>query len=1423
MGARNFNRLIARKELTWSVCIFLLAGCSSDYSSIPGKTVDPKTAEVAAQVEEAKSAPGTVIPLHYQNFFSLVNPNEYSCAGDVKTYYKLPQVSSSTALTPFAANILDSSMTIKPAFIKNVAVDLSDSNSPNNNNAAYSCSFGNGTHVPPNSNCATFDFGSVGANSTSLNGSILLLGGIKNYNYAVESSGQAPTLSCGPFVSTDSMSDGDNNLNVCPSDMYSLAIETLPASSATDPPNSLAPGLTSATQPISNWSKVSSENGYSGPEGAVGASVAFDPSGKKILLFGGASPLEGLGSTGLGANNSDTWIYDVATQTWEKQPSVSYTPDEVSTMPDCTSGSCDSPINISKSPSGRAYNGYVAAPGFSMSTMSTDGIVLDANKDWTDRIISVGGFIGDDSEGDPLYSRYSFKFNPTFGPERVDIQHEAGLNQYVTQWLDSNPSQLVNDSTNGILTLNDAGTKDALNFGAAFAYNTAGKNPGYVITMGGFDPSTASILVADITDDGNIIYSGRKGAVENQTGNFSALPTFSTNDIFTDSPDKGVNNKYPIDWTRITEAGGNLIRNFGGVSLLPGFNATNNEFIYFGGINCRDYLQTNAGNNCPRSSSESDVVATYNNTSQYISLGASMPANLAGAGVVTTPAGTHPQRAGMAAARGLDASGDTIIVAWGGVSDQGAAGQRVGYATSNSIFYLYDNAGTHTWVEVAEGSISGSKPTPAADASLVFSHVTRKFYLFGGKVTNGTAVNSKDSWELTVAGTDGTCSFTWKKLNIDNGITCYPDCTEGPTARHGHRMVEVNYNNTDPTAIDPACGTGAPCSFGIFMEGGTVNGDTTFGDRWMFDPTANGGRGHWQRVDTFPPRNLAAMTDVSYFVPSKNKTVHRAVMFGGQTGLHSPDQVASDKYFVPPTLGDTHMYDFETGEWTRVRLLGKGVNADAGYDPYDSASEPSDEFDKRQIYRANADAGTTTKYHSSLTELAPPALAGAIMVTRTFPQATLNATSTVEPLKIPEIYMMGGRLKDGSFNPLSNVYKFCSGSTGEDTVNLDATCDAYDEDNNPNSPSPKYETVGRWLSKNPPTVTVDPTTLYSFLGAAAYDPGHDKIVMYGGLKPDGANTYVTQTKTIGNLIYEYTPATVSLTAKTAPTETTDKIYHGYWTEISTCSDSPTPTARYGHTMAYDSLNGQLIVVGGYDIDGTPLTQDWLRSGYDSGYHIPEIWKAKRSSTPTGSPCYNWTNLTTFGNELDTSAPDMPTYGLAHAAGIFIPGTSYNTGYYMTYDASCGDAGPIASNDSSVNKLLAGGMYIDIDRSALGPNEDLLLNLTYFPLGPANHRPDNQLYSAAEEAVFKIHLINTGMTEANLRHIFQPRYLTFADTEEYPKTVDTLSILAQPTGSIRQEQILVPISTDSGIDRIRIERYSGSAILIDIAIYRMGYR
>src|SRR5205085_670961 len=124
-----------------------------------------------------------------------------------------------------------------------------------------------------------------------------------------------------------------------------------------------------------------------------------------------------------------------------------------------------------------------------------------------------------------------------------------------------------------------------------------------------------------------------------------------------------------------------------------------------------------------------------------------------------------PARAGMAAARGLDGAGNVIIVAYGGVTTNAVA-------TDQKIYYL---ASTATWTQVTP---VGSPPMVVADGALVFSHITKKFYLHGGINPVAGTLNS-ETWELSVAGDSSAVNltFTWRRLDTA-GLTCYPNCPQ---------------------------------------------------------------------------------------------------------------------------------------------------------------------------------------------------------------------------------------------------------------------------------------------------------------------------------------------------------------------------------------------------------------------------------------------------------------------------------------------------------------------------------------------------------------------------------------------------------------------------------------------------------------------
>ena len=309
-------------------------------------------------------------------------------------------------------------------------------------------------------------------------------------------------------------------------------------------------------------------------------------------------------------------------------------------------------------------------------------------------------------------------------------------------------------------------------------------------------------------------------------------------------------------------------------------------------------------------------------------------------------------------------------------------------------------------------------------------------------------------------------------------------------------------------------------------------------------------------------------------------------------------------------------------------------------------------------------------------------------------------------------------------------------------------------------------------------------------------------------------------------VYEYTPPQPQLGGTNLGRE-------GKWTYVPSCTPYAAPEGRYGHTLAYDTLNQSLILMGGYDVSGNPLT---TTINYPGGgtYTMPEVWSGtycadntcggkltQNSVSITNSPCYYWQQITQFGNSIYVQSQVPPETGLSHSASVYIPATGYNSGYYAMFDQSCIGSGPVATADPSVNKLLAGGAYIDIDRTQLGTNENLLLSVTYIPLGTQNVNPDATQVTPDESAVFRVHLIKTGQNQTQLQSVLQPRYMTYASTTLYPEIAQSISVMAPPTGQIAQEQMLIPLSLDPGIDRIRIERLSGSGILLDATIYRMG--
>ncbi len=1662
---------------------------------------------------------GARIVFHHSNFFSLTSPNASSCAGDAKTYYDpmavvlptapsggtagyglagsttLPGITGLTGPTgaaPFPISALSSpTETVRPSFIKNVSVDLTDTNASTPSNLASSCSLGRGASVPPTSSCATFDFGAIGGISTTMGGTLLVIGGIQGYNWAGQLPGgtgyndfdfYGPTVSCGPVKPTSGPGaiTAPTGFNECPSSVFALGVNSLPESAFASSPDLMPAyiGTTGPSGPVSTWANISGVVGYSGPEGTAGASAVYSAGSESILLFGGAAPLAAVGATGPGQTVFDTWVFDLKTQTWNLKSSNIFVANKILNLNDvaldirsagtapCTTASaspCDTSAHVAPFPQiiphsvgSRALFGYLAVPGMALKTdqVPSTGLMDNANIDTTDRLIIVGGLGGDAGVLSDTH-----RFNPTYGPEVMDALNRDGdalgtparvtgdaiqvgtsaangldlsfgqpvqnttATQFALQWISSfhtttlsnsyglsfTPTSATTTPVQGSqyytrrsshfrpdlppLTNGPLGGNLAVNTAFAPAVNTTVATgvpgTGYVVAAGGFDaasvgstgvtgvPLSQAVCSTDntIVNDGVEVLGTGEGSIgcggglslmsrfynagtqtdhENRTSQWSMVTNFI--DTFS-TPNT------PLLWTQLREIPTIAMESgvprrdtwvpwVGGAHLLPGFDMKRNEVAFFGGLDCKNYvddafapcrgykspgrywrLSTNPadrfvpGDGVTTAAVGDPVTMVPDSEVRAADWNGTGCSPNAITGICTSPATQRmPTHAGMATARGLDPAGNVIIVAWGGAqSAQTTEGQ-------NRVYYLY-NAGlaypavnpTWAYADPVNQTVTGSPSPPSEliNAQMVYSHVTGKYYVYGG-LDRSTGTTRGDTWELTITGggatgcqgqTTNPCYFGWKLLNGPGGLTCYPQSrctavsgvTAGPPFRRSHRMTEVNYDNQNPGGVDgdatggvvtaanlrllggeQACTATSPCSYGIFMEGGTPDGIHFVGDRWMFDPTANGGGGHWQYMGEFPPRRLAAMAAVDYFVPALSRTVHRSIMFGGETGFQAPQMAtakdfvtdssgATQKYFVAPTLGDTWMYDHDNNTWNRVRLLGKGYDAPAGTTD-DTIKNLSPESEVRQAYNAlNPENRTTvadpaTARTSSYSELTPPPLAGAMMITRTF--KTDPITGGLKALKLPEVYLIGGRLKNGDFMPLNRIYKFCAGSTGDaftaqntgpsilSTTNFN--CDAFDDSLdststaddpvyvNASSTSPVTDYVGRWMRKTPNPVSPDTSfpagldnatnfstgRVGSFMGAAAYDPTRDRILVFGGLTSNlaGSLSKVTDQSALltGATVYEYTPP-----SPVAPTTVLSNaqrlaLREGSWRSIPSCSPFTAPVGRYGHSLAFDTNQQGLVMVGGYDAFGNPLT---TTVSYPGGrtYTTPEVWTgtyyadnvsaARNAIDPnvaiTNGPCFYWKKITLFGNSIDIPSQSPPQVSIAHAASVYIPASGFNTGYYSMFDNFCEKAGPINSGDLNINKLLAGGAYIDIDRSQLGANENLLLNLTYIPLGTNNRRPDLQFVPANESAVFKVHLMRSGQVTDLLRQVLQPRYMAYTASDQFPQIAQSISVLAPPSGQITTEQILVPLSIDPTIDRIRIERYSGTGILLDASIYRMG--
>jgi len=177
---------------------------------------------------------------------------------------------------------------------------------------------------------------------------------------------------------------------------------------------------------------------------------------------------------------------------------------------------------------------------------------------------------------------------------------------------------------------------------------------------------------------------------------------------------------------------------------------------------------------------------------------------------------------------------------------------------------------------------------------------------------------------------------------------------------------------------------------------------------------------------------------------------------------------------------------------------------------------------------------------------------------------------------------------------------------------------------------------------------------------------------------------------------------------------------------------------------------------------------------------------------------------------------------------------YGTGFYQVRDDWCSDQGAIADPDPELTKSYVGGVNIDIDRTQLGANEDLLMMVTYHALNtnsgqhswPGSLVPAfgvNAAQGVNDTTILEVDLIGTAQNLATLLQVPQPRAWTYYNNPAFPIYFKQIATLEDPYGSLRTDQVYIPLSQNALVDRIRIERIRGSYHLFQIDLYRLGNR
>jgi hypothetical protein len=220
----------------------------------------------------------------------------------------------------------------------------------------------------------------------------------------------------------------------------------------------------------------------------------------------------------------------------------------------------------------------------------------------------------------------------------------------------------------------------------------------------------------------------------------------------------------------------------------------------------------------------------------------------------------------------------------------------------------------------------------------------------------------------------------------------------------------------------------------------------------------------------------------------------------------------------------------------------------------------------------------------------------------------------------------------------------------------------------------------------------------------------------------------------------------------------------------------------------------------------------------------------RQASASTSPCadFDWEGGSGTPDPAPTITPTpTPVPSVAPVATPTPPPYIPNHGFYRVRDPWCAGQGVVESDEPEQTKSHVGGVNIDLNRARLGAREDLLMVLTYQAFREGASWPYdsalNQRMEENDETWFQVNLIGTSLGLASLLGMNQPRAWSDYENPAVPVYHKTLASFRDPYSSLRSEQLVIPLSQNGLIDRIRIERVRGSFHLYQLDLYRLGNR